>query len=581
MLRQLLKQFTPVIFIILVLILIFSGIVYAATWEYKYPIIISDTSNVTRTYTPVMLGFGGQNLINAGKISTSGNDTNMQVGTSSIKYMLSTTNCTAVIPNLPSGGKATTDLYTGYSPEQSAFAIITGYNGYITTANNTSLNIGNSGNYSWSGYFDPTSTGYLLSANCTEEVQGNGDGTITARAWNSATSTNTTFRPSSIGLLSQLSPRYAGENWIMVSDNIDTTWVSMNGTTPLRDLYNYTNHTTQSGLIDGITVYVRGTYVSASGATETPCWYINGVSYNGTTRTIAGSTYAQLYTVSPASGLRWTWSELDSAQLGAYLVNPGGAGFGASMYDIWYTVHHWQPAAIVTSAIYSAGSHIISKYITGGNLGLVIDGVDVNTPFAGNVTTTASSYVWNSGNIMPYCDYISVYKGATQTLLYQPNTMLSGTTLPDRATGDGSQDGTITWGANTGISITYGEMTSYASTTADSSDTGSWTMPDSEMPLSWYANSSLTGLPFYDTFLEVSTSTGQPIATLYFLAMLGFAFGVFMLIVLFTRSALLATVAFNIALFIGSSMSIVPGWLPFSILIVQIGIMYLYKQVAY
>jgi hypothetical protein len=124
-------------------------------------------------------------------------------------------------------------------------------------------------------------------------------------------------------------------------------------------------------------------------------------------------------------------------------------------------------------------------------------------------------------------------------------------------------------------------MTSYASTVADITDTSGWSMIESEMPSTWYTGSSLTGLPFYDTFLSVSTSTGQPIETLYFLAMLGFAFGVFMLIVLFTRSALLAAVAFNIVLFIGASMSIVPGWLPFSIIIVQIGIMYLYKQVAY
>ena len=38
--------------------------------------------------------------------------------------------------------------------------------------------------------------------------------------------------------------------------------------------------------------------------------------------------------------------------------------------------------------------------------------------------------------------------GTSDLLLYQPNTIISGTTLPDRETGDGSQDGTITWGSN-------------------------------------------------------------------------------------------------------------------------------------
>jgi hypothetical protein len=42
----------------------------------------------------------------------------------------------------------------------------------------------------------------------------------------------------------------------------------------------------------------------------------------------------------------------------------------------------------------------------------------------------------------------------SQVLWFQPNDIISGTTLPDRATGDGSQDGEITWGSNpAGVSV--------------------------------------------------------------------------------------------------------------------------------
>jgi hypothetical protein len=44
----------------------------------------------------------------------------------------------------------------------------------------------------------------------------------------------------------------------------------------------------------------------------------------------------------------------------------------------------------------------------------------------------------------------------TRVLWFQPNNIISGTTLPDRATDDGAQNGVITWGSNpAGINITH------------------------------------------------------------------------------------------------------------------------------
>ena len=63
---------------------------------------------------------------------------------------------------------------------------------------------------------------------------------------------------------------------------------------------------------------------------------------------------------------------------------------------------------------------------------------------------------------MPYCNYITVYKNSVQKLLYQPNDLISGTTLPDRV---GTNIGTITWGTNSGITVTASDiMTSNSAT---------------------------------------------------------------------------------------------------------------------
>lgn len=135
------KKFIVVISVIFVVLL--SGlVVYAQTWEYKFPIAIQDTFGTARTYYPVLFDFGGQSLVDSGKIAASGLDTNMQIGGSDIKYMVSTANITAVLPSLPSGGVVTTDLYTGYAPPQTTFPVIVGSSGNVTIPDRVAIRLG-------------------------------------------------------------------------------------------------------------------------------------------------------------------------------------------------------------------------------------------------------------------------------------------------------------------------------------------------------------------------------------------------------------------------------------------------------
>lgn len=153
--------------------------------------------------------------------------------------------------------------------------------------------------------------------------------------------------------------------------------------------------------------------------------------------------------------------------------------------------------------------------------------------------------------------------------------------VPRPAGNAGTNDAFITWGTNTNITITYGIMSGSGSSAATSAETGGFTMPTSGLPATWFAEGgNMANLPFYDSFLDVSNQTGQPVQTIYFLAIIGFAFGVWFVIGVNTRSALLAILGLNIVLFVGSSMTIIPMWLPFVLLVVQIGILYLYRQVA-
>ena len=135
------KRFIKALLSAFMAMLLFATVASAA-WDFLFPITVVDTSNTTRNYYPVVLGFGGQTLVDAGLVAANGTDTNMQVGSANISYMMSTTNVTAVIPTLPSGGLVTTNLYTGYTPAQSGFPIITGSGGYVTVSDNVDMEIG-------------------------------------------------------------------------------------------------------------------------------------------------------------------------------------------------------------------------------------------------------------------------------------------------------------------------------------------------------------------------------------------------------------------------------------------------------
>jgi hypothetical protein len=164
--------------------------------------------------------------------------------------------------------------------------------------------------------------------------------------------------------------------------------------------------------------------------------------------------------------------------------------------------------------------------------------------------------------------------------------MLTGATVPDRQGGD--QPMTLTWGSNTGVEIVYGEIeSSEESTPSTYGDTAPDNVPSAFMPSTWFAmGENVEDLPFYDMMYSVANSLDFPnvtegIQTLYLIVIYGLSLLAFLIIVLYTRSALLGFGAMECVLFVGSSMTIIPMWIPVAILLVGLAIMFLYRQVAY
>jgi hypothetical protein len=101
--------------------------------------------------------------------------------------------------------------------------------------------------------------------------------------------------------------------------------------------------------------------------------------------------------------------------------------------------------------------HTITLSETAAAFGTLSLQVDSGTPSTATIVgpVPSNSNVWtlDTNDVMPYITSYSETVGSTQKLLYQPVTMIVGTTLPDI---DGTQVGTITYGTNPNVSLTLG-----------------------------------------------------------------------------------------------------------------------------
>ena len=574
------KRILRIASLVVILTLLLSTTLYAA-WVYKFPTTVTDTSNVTRAYYPVDLGYGTGDLVSSGKILATGLDTNMQIGSTSIEYMLVDDRVMTVIPSLPANGSQIVSLYTGYTPNQTSLPIITGSGGFTTITDHANLEFATQFLEEW------TDT-YVVHT----------DGTVNelitkANAWKVVTS-------DVVNGLAAYVPTYASEivvdaAGVTLDTIVGADWGAQTFTATADTLVSRcTLLTGIGGSAANMIVSLRATAagvptgadLAVSPLTSLPpgndtaiftfnCPYklTNGTvyaivirGYNVTVDPVAWYNNANPY----AGGSRFT-----SADSGGTWTVQAGDDFRSEIFDSLGVM----AVTGITTAEYDFEIEADTVNLTMDVAGVQVDTRAIGAGVPGNANN------WILGADTPYIgaySHTTAVGGVSEKILYQPNAIVVGTTLPNRAV-PASYDGTITWGANANVTINYGEMESYASTTAAATGiTGGFDVPSSAIPATWFARGgNAANLPFYDSFSEVSTQTGQPVHMIYFIGIIGLCIGVFLLLATLTRSALLACLGFNIVLFVGSSMTIVPMWIPFVCMIVMFGIIYLYKQVAY
>jgi hypothetical protein len=166
-----------------------------------------------------------------------------------------------------------------------------------------------------------------------------------------------------------------------------------------------------------------------------------------------------------------SWVYATIANRGAIEIQDG-TSTSSSSYHNGDSTWHW---ITVTGSISAVATQVrLRCRLENGNTSVYYDGMKltlgstctpdtyppVSIAFTGSVPNNNNPYVLMSDSV-PYLNYYKHYVNGILVGWYQPNDIILGTVMPDRATGDGVQNAAITWGSNpAGVGATVSSMSS-------------------------------------------------------------------------------------------------------------------------
>jgi len=138
-----------------------------------------------------------------------------------------------------------------------------------------------------------------------------------------STSDVETLRPNGNGSYDNLWNSGCSNNWQCVdetSNDGNSSYVYRTSSSYYNDVYNTENHTTGTGVIDSLIIYISCRQTSSSGRIYTRI-RTNGSNYNGTQENPGSSysDYSTVYTTNPGTSSAWTWTEIDNLEIGVRL----------------------------------------------------------------------------------------------------------------------------------------------------------------------------------------------------------------------------------------------------------------------
>lgn len=496
------------------------------------------------------------------------------------------------IPAISENSTMYEHLYTGGGDMGSQIAYFPGTAG-MSTNDSATLEIGDNFTVTMAGFVNTTSGSAknLIYKSNAFRVYVVSASTIRA-AILSAGVTNETLRPNGAGDETNIANVTGGPatHWQAVGDNNTTTLVRTTNTSYERDFYQVAD-STNFAQINNITVcFTISDAGSSNGVNATPWFKISGIAYNGTEQSDnSGSwvTKSQIFSTSPATNTTWTWSEVNSMQLGISIK--GFSGTYGQCADVWIIINfNADTETKFVDATVASGQHTVAAGANGTNLTLYIDGSSANS------TALSGASVPNNNNTWYYCQNsaftylnnltISIAGVTNQSIVWQ-----NSQTLFSDATGKGHHAYPTfrTTGTNGNITaalidfgpISTSELSSYS---VEGGGNTSLLSSAPAMPAEFEAELNTVHLPGASFVNNALSAADIPQALFWFPVCFGLAALFGFIAYGFTNSLLVQAVisAFFMFFFSLTGGGIIPWWSAFIFVIEAFAVILARKQVS-
>lgn len=452
--KHLTRILLSLLLVLLVSLPLLAGVVIAFSGSFTkiQNLVVTDNTGVTRTNVPVTLSsINGTTYKTSAYINLQGTNTAMTDNTSGAdtEFMMQDgVNSGLIIPTLPAYGTVSHNLLMGTSVNQTGFPMIFGSGGYATTTD--APNLENSANVSLSASVDIGHSSNITRKTGALLLLDNGAGTVTGNITSVGSISvvqslsNTNYSKGGAPTMSRFGQYLPS----LSAGSINSTsfyFSDIGGSTGTANI------TVRKASDDSIIGLLGTQDVSLVGAGG---WF----TYNTPVVNPTKQDVIILFEQPTTSDMNFaaqvggdpTYGYLTFYQFPVYSPN------GNADTKIQYV---FQPSPTATSVVATGvanGKRAVSLVNANHLLTLTIDSVLQDFIYGANMTDTVNDWLWLEG--VPYADNITYSANGTQQLYYAPTAMISGSTLPDRSADATNNDGTITWGSNSGLVVTYGSV---------------------------------------------------------------------------------------------------------------------------
>tara|TARA_Y100000310_G_scaffold12718_4_gene13109 strand:+ start:1380 stop:3437 length:2058 start_codon:yes stop_codon:yes gene_type:complete len=373
---------------------------------YSAPFTVTENASVAYDMLPAGVASNNLWMSTNGFMSSTANDTRVETLGGLEQPWLVVDNMTWTAIPVPADSQTNLYFTTGGS-EADSMDIITGYDGYVTIADDPALELGDNGNIEQSGWIDTTVIGeelvgksdafrtYILgTTNITSEISW-GTGTETLAPDGAGDETNI---PNLVG---------AATHWqAELTDDADVSYVWTAGAGYTRDLYTTNNTIVNRGTISSVTIHVVAKETIGDSWVRTAI-KTGGVAFDGAETALTGAyeTYSTGYSTNPQTTNTWTWAEVDAMQIGVSVRTDGG-GSNSRSTQVSATVAY-DPTLSVNATGVASGNHTVTTTLDSTDLKIFVDGAEEDSIalVGATVIDNANDWVLGANNTLPYTDY--------------------------------------------------------------------------------------------------------------------------------------------------------------------------------